>query len=351
MSMSTLPNPKTAPNRIRDERLRLGIGQTDLAERAGVTRQLVGAIEAGRHSPSVDAALRIAKVLGLPVEELFASPVNETTMSLLDQPVVSGEPLVAGRVGEVRVFAPVRHLQAADAWAVADGFTTDDGAEIFADADVSGLVVAGCDPLLGLAASLLAQRGGPRVVPVHLSTGAAAEALGRGVVHGVVVHGPLGSLPRPTVEVRRWRVASWQVGVASLPRRRLGSVEQLAERRLRTAQRDPGAETQRALVRALKRVGAPGLPGPIVDGHVDAVRHVVAGVAAGVTMEAAARAFGLDFLALETHHSELWIDARHVGHRGATALVDALHGTALLRRAERLPGYDVARMGEEVLAS
>lgn len=336
-------------NEVRETRIRSGIGQAALAERAGVTRQLVGAIEAGRHSPSVDAALRIARALGVQVEDLFSAPA-EGAVAAVQGHFAAGDPVVVGCVGDTRVFAAVRHLQAADSWAVADGFTTDDGADVFGDADVSGLVVAGCDPLLGLAASLVGMRGGPRIVPMQLSTGAAVEALGRGRVHGVVVHGPPGSLPPTAVDVRRWRVASWQVGVASQSRRQVASVEQLAQRRLRTAQRESGAGTQRALVRALERVGAQGLPGPIVDGHVDAARHVVAGVAAGVTMEAAARAFGLDFLALETHHSELWIDSRYVGHRGATALVDALNGAALCNRAKRIPGYDVSRMGTEVAA-
>ena len=84
---------------------------------------------------------------------------------------------------------------------------------------------------------------------------------------------------------------------------------------------------------------------------MDAARHVVAGLPAGITMEAAARAFGLTFLPLETHHSELWIDDRYLDHRGAVALVGALSDAALVGRARRLPGYDITQMGTEVLAS
>jgi hypothetical protein len=234
---------------------------------------------------------------------------------------------------------------------VADGFLGPCGVELLGEVDESGLVVAGCDPLLGLAASLLERRRGPRVVPVHLSTGAAVSALAHGRVHGVVVHGPAGSLPMPPVDVRRWRFCSWRVGIASPPRRGVSSVEQLALRRLRTAQREESAGTQGALVRALAAVGATGLPGPRVDSHVDAARHVVAGLPAGITMEAAACAFGLRFLPLETHHSELWIDAQHMDHRGAVALVSVLSDAVLVNRAARLPGYDLDRMGTEVLAS
>jgi transcriptional regulator with XRE-family HTH domain len=338
-------------NTVRVERLRLGLGQLELAERAGVTRQLVGAIEAGRHSPSVDAALRIAGVLGVSVEALFRGPANDVAVG---ESGVLGSPVVVGRVGERRVHQPVRHLLSSDSWAVADGFVGPDGVQLFDESDESGFVVAGCDPLLGMAAAVLDRMRGPRVVPMHLSTGAAVSALHNGVVHGVVVHGLARSLPKPPVDVRRWRFASWRVGVALAPRRAgsgVSSIAELAERRVRTAQREDGAGTQRALVRALTAVGSQGLPGPRVDGHVDAARHVVAGLAAGITMEAAACAFGLGFLPLETHHSELWIDAKHLHHRGAAALVSVLCDSAFGDRAARLPGYDVARIGTEVLAS
>jgi DNA-binding XRE family transcriptional regulator len=338
-------------NRVREERLRRGLGQAELADRAGVTRQSIGAIEAGRHSPSVDAALRIAGALGVAVEALFADP-EQTADVAVGVGASTGTAVVVGRVGTQRVYAPVRNLLAgSESWAVADGFIGDEGVEVFGGVDESGLVIGGCDPLLGLVADLLATRRGPRVVPVHLSTGSAVAALSKGVVHGVVVHGPLGSLPSPPIEVRRWRFASWRVGVASPLRREVSSVEQLADRRIRTAQREQGAGTQRALERALAAVGSSGLPGPRVDGHLDAARHVVAGLPAGITMEAAASAFGLSFLPLETHQSELWIDARYVEHRGAVAVISMLCDSALANRATRLPGYDVAQMGVEVLAS
>lgn len=338
-------------NGVREARTRHGLSQAELAERAGVTRQSLGTIEAGRHSPSVGAALRIAAALGIAVETLFA-PADERPDTPVADSVPTGASVVVGRVGEQRVHAPVRHLiSSSESWALADGFVGEDGVELLGEVDEHGLMVAGCDPLLGTAAAVLAQLRGPRVVPVHLSTGAAFNALSRGVVHGVVVHGPAGSLPPPPVAVRRWRFATWQVGVASSSTRGAASIEQLAQRRVRTAQREAGAGTQRALERALSAVGVASLPGPRVDSHVDAARHVVAGLPAGITMEAAAYAFGLTFLPLETHLSELWIDVRHVSHRGAVALVDVLSDAALVGRARRLPGYDVAHMGTEVLAS
>ena len=58
---------------VRGRRLECGLTQDALAERAGVTRQLVAAVEGGRNTPSVEAAMAIARALGTTVEELFAS--------------------------------------------------------------------------------------------------------------------------------------------------------------------------------------------------------------------------------------------------------------------------------------
>ena len=45
--------------------------QQELADRIGVTRQTVNAIELGKYSPSLEVAFRIALVFGVPVEKVF----------------------------------------------------------------------------------------------------------------------------------------------------------------------------------------------------------------------------------------------------------------------------------------
>ena len=45
--------------------------QADLAERVGVTRQTILAIEQGKYSPSLETAFDIAHVFGVPLEEVF----------------------------------------------------------------------------------------------------------------------------------------------------------------------------------------------------------------------------------------------------------------------------------------
>lgn len=58
-------------NTLRVQRAIHDLTQAQLAEMAGVTRKSVNAIEAGRMVPSVLLALRLAAVLGAPVDTLF----------------------------------------------------------------------------------------------------------------------------------------------------------------------------------------------------------------------------------------------------------------------------------------
>lgn len=46
--------------------------QEELAKRVGVSRQTIIAIEKGHYDPSVGLAIRIARVFGVPVEEVFS---------------------------------------------------------------------------------------------------------------------------------------------------------------------------------------------------------------------------------------------------------------------------------------
>lgn len=58
-------------NRVRELRVRLDMRQSDLAREIGVTRQTILAIEKGRLNPSINIALKAARVLREPVDYVF----------------------------------------------------------------------------------------------------------------------------------------------------------------------------------------------------------------------------------------------------------------------------------------
>lgn len=67
-----MPPRPPITNRVRDLRERNGqMSQAALADRIGVTRQTVIAIEQGRYSPSLESAFRISRVFGVGVEDVF----------------------------------------------------------------------------------------------------------------------------------------------------------------------------------------------------------------------------------------------------------------------------------------
>ena len=64
--------PTRVSNRIRTLRFHHGeMTQQQLAARVGVTRQTVNAIEAGKYSPSLEVAFRIARAFDTPLEDVF----------------------------------------------------------------------------------------------------------------------------------------------------------------------------------------------------------------------------------------------------------------------------------------
>jgi len=58
-------------NRVKLARVENDLTQAQLAERAGVTRQTIGLIEAGRFNPSLKLCMAIAKALNKTLDDLF----------------------------------------------------------------------------------------------------------------------------------------------------------------------------------------------------------------------------------------------------------------------------------------
>jgi len=70
--------PTKVANRVRA--LRFGAGemtQAELADRIGVTRQTVIAIEQARYSPSIEMAFKIARVFNVGLDDVFQYPDDD----------------------------------------------------------------------------------------------------------------------------------------------------------------------------------------------------------------------------------------------------------------------------------
>ena len=74
--------PTNVANSIRALRFAAGeMTQAELADRVGVTRQTIIAIEQGRYSPSLEVAFKIARVFGVGLDDVFQYPQDEEGQS------------------------------------------------------------------------------------------------------------------------------------------------------------------------------------------------------------------------------------------------------------------------------
>ena len=64
-------------NRLKEYRARIGVNQQEMGKLVGTSRQTISQIERGDYSPSVTLALKIAKVCGVTVEDIFEYEEDE----------------------------------------------------------------------------------------------------------------------------------------------------------------------------------------------------------------------------------------------------------------------------------
>ena len=330
---------------LRQRRLESGLTQGELADRAGVTRQLIAAVEAGRNRPAVDAveagrnrpavdaALALAGVLATSVEDLFADKAPDVVPAL-GGPLREGAAVRVGQVGEQLVAAELPdHGIAGANWATPDGVLENGELQLFPGASPAGVVLAGCDPALGVAEAMLDGLGPRSLRAISAPSGTALHALRQGLVHAAVVHDLPDHLPEPPIPVVRWHLARWQVGLAAASKLLAHSFEAVLRSNVPVAQRDPAAASQQAFDRALVAAGIGAVPpGPRATGHIDAARIAATLECAAVTTEAAAHTFRLRFHALEDHAVEVWIAERWLGHPGVSALGELLATEAFTDR-------------------
>lgn len=334
-----------------------GLSVSGLAERVGVSRQALGAVEAGRATPSTTLALRLARALGCPVEALFTLPAD--SLAGLRLPEQVGRRVALGRVAGRWVAHPLdpRGAEPADGLVTAGGIV-----EPLVDLDrlEQVVLVAGCAPVLGALAGRLDQgrEGGARWI--QSASGASLRALAEGRVHVAGLHlaradqpGEHARISReqlPGVSLEIVHLVGWREGLVVAPGNPLGirGVEDLLRPGLRVGIRPAGSGAALVLEAALSASG-PGratLRGPMVGSHAEAATAVLHGAAdVAVLVEPVAEAFGLPFLPLAEERFELVLRSEWLDHPGVRRLLDQLHSARFAREVGSMGAYDVRLMG------
>lgn len=355
-------------NRVRKHREARALSQIMLAERAGLTRQSVGAIEAGRATPAVDVALRIARALDCRVEDLFGTEE--------DDPALRVE-LISDRTSSRVALAHVREhwigvpLGSDELRTAADALVVKARGRLATVSPLrplsesrNNLALMGCAVGLGLLADRLQiHQGSGRYLWVSSSSGAALHALANGLTHVAGVHSVSDPDADANVEaVRRAGVresvvlvtlARWEAGLLTRnDDERVRGVADLGTAGVRLVAREKGAGARQLLEQRLRAAGesvnlvraAP----VIASGHVDVARAIAMSAAdVGVATRDAALAFGLRFLPLAEERYDLVVPQSLVTDPRIERLLDVLVSRAGRRDLESL-GYDVSSAGNRV---
>ena len=373
---------------LRSFRARQGLTQLEAARRAGISRQALNVVEAGRAVPSTAVALHLARALGCTVEDLFwlDDPGGDIVAELAEPR--SGEERTGRNPGRVRVALAevsgrwVAHaLESRDLGALqvaADGLVrrhprrTGAGEAVHVEplrplpALRRNRVAVGCDPGLGLLAARVNERFSEmRLVCLTASSEPALEALRRGHAHLAGAH----LLDEETGEfnvpfVRRLvprraltlvTLASWEEGLAVAPGNplRIRRIADLARRGIRIVNRDRGAGARRLLDRLLRetRLREAELAGYrwIARSHPEVAQAIAAGVAdAGIVPRIVADAHGLDFVPLALERFDLVIPYEWLQDAWVARALETLKSRSFRRELSSLGGYDTTRSGQIV---
>lgn len=342
--------------RIRKSR---ALAAAELAQRTGVSRQTIYAIEAGTYLPNTEVSLRLARELAVPVEEIFSLPIAASIPKPIAAEILSaratspGQPVRLAHVGTHRVGVPVSaspyYLPDADAVV-----TKANAVHSFAPDDPSRkqLVLAGCDPATHLLARMVERETGVEIIPAAASSKLALSWLQAGKVHiaGSHIEDAMGSDAFPRDQFAVVTFARWEVGLVVAPGnpKHIRAIADLPAATLINRERGSGA---RALLDQLLKqacIPAKSVPGyqRIAHGHLAAAYAVLSNEAdCCLATRSAARTFGLDFVPLHSERYDLILRKRTLELPAAQALLDVLQRAHLRRQLEALAGYDTTQTG------
>ncbi|MBV8360138.1 MAG: helix-turn-helix domain-containing protein [Deltaproteobacteria bacterium] len=368
--------------RVRNSRAARGITQMELARRAGISRQALGAIESGLYQPSVAVALSLARELGETVETLFADNDEQqcaqidVSWSESEMELASGAACkvalarVAGKI--VAVPQPAVRLWLSPAAGIVDhaGRKRAIVSTYWSQAEIdSTLLIAGCDPAVVLLADWLARRRSPvTAVALRCSSSKALAMLAKGGVHIAGVHlrdpksGEYNLKPvrdkigrRPLTVVN---FACWELGLAVAARNPFGirDFADLVRPQIRIVNREIGSGARLALDEALKDLGLQSqrIKGYTreLPGHLEIAEAIALAQAdAGVTIRVAAEAYGLAFIPLREERYDLVVLEDELGLGPVKAMLEALNSRRFAREINQICAYDTDQMGKVITQS
>lgn len=343
---------------VSERRLARGWSQDELARHSGLTRPTISAIETGRVVPSVAAALALARTFHCSVEDLFGD--SRTSASVAVEPLAWGNDTpsapfwraeVGGRVLRYPTEPTLAGMLPADGFAASERGRGQSGG----CAPEHRLVVASCDPAIGLLAHALAHTSSVELLPLARSSGAALDLLGRGLVHVAGLHLQDHSDPTGNARIVRatlgpgyslLRISRWQEGLAFATGAGIASVRGAVRAKLRWVSREPGSGARRCLDSLLGGSRRAERLHRIAPDHATVAAAIRCGWAdVGVCLRISAAQAGLQFLSIQEEDYDLCYRTAYEHDPRLRALLRAVQSRSLRDQFASLVGYDPSEMG------
>jgi putative molybdopterin biosynthesis protein len=359
-------------SRLQEIRKARGFAAAELAERVGVSRQTIYAIEDGSFVPNTAVSLRLARALDVTVEQIFSideetsKPVSATLLAG-DQDASNGQLVRLCRIGERLVAVPASfiptYLPPSDGIVESkSGLTL--SVKATADAPQSGnrLLLAGCDPALSLLNEMLSASG-IEIVAVPCSSRTALQWLKRGQVHAAGSHLldratgdynlPIINRMFPQGAVKVVTFAVWEQGLVlrlGNPKR-IRTIAEVGRKDVTIMNREKGSGSRDLLDRGLCKAGVDPkrVKGyeSIAHGHLAAAFAVASGAAdCCIATRSAARCFGLHFIPLAVERFDLSFTKASVELAAAKALLDLLTRSTFRNKLQAIAGYETTHTGQ-----
>jgi putative molybdopterin biosynthesis protein len=343
---------------LAQHRLTRGWSQASLAEASAVSRTEISAIETGRLVPSVAVALRLASALGEAVETLFGSTRSSPAVVWAWSPQNAADRRVwrASVNGRLLTY-PVEPTAA--------GTVLHDGVSASGAIDVVALearpdrtlVLAGCDPLVGLLVQEIAARHGVRVLPLLRSSMQALALLHQGLVHVAGLHLTDRSGESANDQAVRSNLGPgyslihqvrWDAGIAFDPRRCERSLSALLRADVRWVNREEGSAARRAFDVLLGSRRRPKGYGHVVSDHRAVAATVSSGWAdAGICVRPVAADAHLAFIPLQQEAYELCVAESLLDDPRVAALTATLRSIHYRQIIGDVPGCVSSETGEQ----
>lgn len=338
-------------NRVEEFRRRKGMNLSELAGMLGISRQSLHAIEIGSQVPKVYLAVKLAKVLGTDVEDLF--PWERPSSELrLDLPAgkMGSYRVCVGEIGGTTVVRESRAAGFGSLLQFSDAIikVTESGVHFVSNGSSRALFVDGCDPILGLLSSREGLSHGFSVRWFYGSNKDSLRRLDGGLTHCALTHGETAfRYEQPRANRVIVPLGRWDLALCFLEGnpKGIGSIADVVRPDVRFAWREQGSGVRSFVDGVLRHMATGSDSGKAAlefNDHYQIVAAVKLGLAdCGVIPLSIAESNSMGYLPVGQHQSQLVFSEEGYQVAAAAGLFDFASSKSFRRELATLAGYEL----------